>query len=505
MRTVTGDGVPWTPVGEPIPTGRAPSDIAVLNDGGTIEIFVTLPLEGALQEITVGDGSVTVPLGDGAVPTDVAVDPQGDSIIVGDAALGVVHVIRHDDLSHIDRDLDVGGPTSRVTTGVVDIGDGLAPVALALRTDKPVAVAIKLFRDGFREPRYSVLGSAGLPSFPMTAYVPDERTSVTVCCNELTVEAVNAGEASDAWAAVGMASGKVLYLRLVPPVRPFDNDLEPLALGNAPTWTPAGDDEARIPSATLTPADNFGSPPFVPLLDADETLTLIWEGSPPGLSSLSGTLSFPTFTATRDLTDLDAHVGDVAALTVESPPAGCDTTFQGTASAIDGDAVTIDGLTPDQATCIAGGGTVRLAVGALDAFVVFDRDNDYLGRLDFTGDVALPGATLSLTASDAGPPQHRGSTLSLPLDPHVSLLDLDLSDPSTTVSLGGGGFGTAGLQPVAIAGGQMTIPSPSNVAGETIVARRMVIATASPDSLGLNAVYSCDEGETIPAFCGAFQ
>jgi hypothetical protein len=158
---------------------------------------------------------------------------------------------------------------------------------------------------------------------------------------------------------------------------------------------------------------------------------------------------------------------------------------------------------------MAGGSGTTMAVLAEQAFVVTLRDGSSPGRLNLVdGDpentLLLPGVVLSMKAASAGLPL-RGSMLSLPLDPHVDPLGLALSDPPS--SLGPGGFGSAGLLPMAIVGGEMDIPDPNT--GGTERARRMVVATSSPGSTtglaGLYALFACDEAETTPRLCTTYR
>ena len=98
-----------------------------------------------------------------AEPGDVVVDAGGDTVVVADNALPVVHTIDRASIAAAAAavvDLDVGGPVSRLAVGVVDIGDGLAPVVIALRSDANIAVAIRLFRPSDVAP--------DLPMTPMT-------------------------------------------------------------------------------------------------------------------------------------------------------------------------------------------------------------------------------------------------------------------------------------------------------------------------------------------------
>ena len=531
VRTAAEDSFPaFSIAGEPIPTARAPADLAAFrDDNGTpadttddlVQLFVSVPDLGEVHVITLApsgapiDGPKVVALPPGSAPADVAVDPFGDSVLVGDAVLPVVHVIKRATLQ-LARDLDAGGPVGDIAVGVVDIGDGAAPVALALRTDASVAVALKLFRRGFREDSYSVLGSVELPAVPLSAYVPDQRVHDTVCCRALTVEAVAAGEASNAWAAVAGGDGKIVYLSLAAPlgagsarriVRLFDDDLGGVAVGAAVVWTPQSGDESRQPVPALAAADTFGDPPRSRFLDKDETLALVWQGPLPSLEDVVVTEGGGDLSAAGvDFAARGARVGDLGVVTIDEPPAACTPPYTGPITAVTGDAVTVD-LAGLGSCTLAGGGAIHLEVAPADAFIVTDKDGDFLGRLGFAAPesaIALPGATLTLTPAGAGPPIARGSRLDVPLDRHLSPVILPLSDPPLPFgAAGAGGFGNAALLPVALTGGEMQIPG--STTGTTIHARRMQVATGSSDSNGLNTLFSCDEGETVPILCDQFR
>lgn len=541
VRAVEDGKEPWLRLGTPVATSRAPADLGAFRaDDGTVELWVSLPDEGAVEVLGIdpatgeGTGALTrIVLPEGSRPADVAVDPFGDAVVVGDAALPLVHVLRRETLA-LDRSLDVGGPVSDLAVGVVDVGDGEAPVVLASRTDANVVVAVRLFRPGFREDRYAVLGSAEVPALPVVGYVPDQRGSQTVCCRgfpdalpigsplDATLDDVfdENADATDAWAGVATADGKVVYLALAAPaadgprlVRLIDKDPASLSVREleGELWQPEPGDETREPTIVLTPADDFGDPPFVPLIDDGELLTLVWQGSLPPLTNIRGVLVGDTFTASSaDLEARGARPGDIATFRAADEPAGCEAPHDAPILSVDGISVTVlqtpEGLTDDDIFCIAQGGEVRMTVAPADAFVVTDVADAFLGRLAFTGqdaELPLPGAVLTLTPSAAGPPQDTGSTLLVPLDPRVGIIDLDLSDAREP--LGGGGFGAAAFIPVGIVGGEMDIPGVE--LGTSVRARRMVIATGSfsAQTGGANTLFACDEAETTAALCEQFR
>jgi hypothetical protein len=551
-----------------LPTGPAPVDLAAIVRGTTTAIAVTVPYatvdgEGALELSTLDDG---VPVGDaapviialpaGSHPSAVVADPFGRSFVVADAALSELHIVERDETTGAyayARSLDVQGPCSELAAGVVDVGDGLAPVVLALRSDTAAAVAVRLYRPGFREDRYAVLGGAELPSLGVTATVADARpgeqpatgdaAAVTVCCRGLSEDRIAAGEATAAFATVHQANGQLVYLQLaaasvddltLPPgrrvVRLVDDDGAPASApdgtdlnADAALWLPEEGGEALRPVVALASVDNYGSPPFVPLLPAGLVLDLVWEGDVPGLSSLRGAFAPGphTFTAHVDVEARDGRVGDVARLVPEAPLAGCDDAYRARILAVDGATVTVavdgdgSGATPaldDTAvtSCLQGTGEIRLTVEAQGAFVVTDA-HGFVARLapadagsapdvDAGTALRLPGVELSLT-TPAGTPR-AGSALLVPLDAHVATMGLDLS--ATAIE---GGFGSAALVPTGLATATITIPdASSDVDGAVVEARRMVLTTASVStSSGLPVVYTCDEGETSTGRVETFE
>ena len=560
---------PFTVLGT-LPTGRAPVDVAAIRVGSTTTVAVAVPAAtddgdgvGTLELSSLQDG---VPVGDaapavvalpaGSHPSAVIADPLGRAFVVADATLPQLHVVERDETTGTfayARSVDVRGPCSDLAAGVVDVGDGLAPVVLALRSDTPAAVAVRLYRPGFREDRYAVLGGTALPSLGVTAVVADARPGeqpedgdaapVTVCCRGLSEDRIAAGEATAAFATVHQADGKLVYLQLaaasvddltLPPgrrvVRLVDDDGAPASApegtdlnADGALWLPEEGGEALRPVVALATVDNYGSPPFVPLLEAGLVLELVWEGDVPGLSSLRGTFAPGphTFTAHVDVEARGGRTGDVARLVPEAARGGCEDAYRARVLAIDGATVTVavvgDGsgavpaLDEDVVTsCLQGTGEIRLTIEAQGAFVVADGkgfvarllpvEGEAVASVDDETALALPGVELSIT-TPAGVPV-AGSALLVPLDAHVATMGLDLS--ATAIE---GGFGSGALVPTGLATATITIPDAgSDVDGAVVEARRMVLTTASVStSSGLPVVYTCDEGETSTGRVETFE
>ncbi|MDP2340699.1 MAG: hypothetical protein Q8O67_07065 [Deltaproteobacteria bacterium] len=527
-------------------TGRAPADVAALTNGLVTIVAVVLPDESAVAVHLVdgprGDvvtSGETIALPAGSHPSSIVIDPMGLSFVVGDAVLPQVHVlaIAPDNTVTLDQSLDVLGPVHSLAAGVVDVGDGLAPVVVALRSDTPAIMAVRLFRPGFREDRYAVLGGAALPALGSVAYVPDARPSdaeVTVCCEGLAIDALRNFEATAAWAAVWMANGDLLYVQLAATridgtvlpagrtlVRLVDDDVAALSAPdgidlneNEELWVPAAGGEARRPIVSLTPVDNFGTPAFVPLTNSGTSLLLVWEGDLTTARRLRGGFapSDNTFETVVNVEARGARVGDIARLEKDDVEIGCEASFRARITAVVERVVTLatDGaapfLTAEQAACLDPSGDTRLTVEVQGAFVVEDGGR-FLGRLAPAGGaedaILLSGVSLSFAPSASGLPLP-GSRLAVPLDPHVTTLGLNLAD---AVRSSGGGFGPAALVPTGIDGGTLIIPDGSTEeADDVIPARRMVLASGSIDgSSGLPLMLTCDEGETITGRVESFR
>lgn len=546
VRTPSAAGDPWVKVSTPIPTNNDPDDIAaVTNEDGGFEVFVSLPNDGAIEHITVdakgrGTADALIALPDGAVPSELAVSPDETTLLACDQLGSGVHVV---DLATMtwDRDLDVGGPQGALSIGVVDVGDGQAPVALVGRRDANEVWALRLFRPGFREDRYAVLGGTTVGSLPLATYVPDERDTKTVCCRALSSDSINRGEATSAWGAAALANGTILYVALAAKgeddtrlVRVIDDDPEGLAEAEV-ELDENGGDNLFVPGpgdggAALRPdppqfrdVSDFGDPPFVEYVDADEILLLVWEGAFPGLTRVKVEVGDAgAFTASSvNVEARGARVGDLARFTFEEDQPGedCSDTIEARVLSVSERDFTVavagDSESPrlsaaDEA-CLTGNGDVRVTIHVQGAFAVSDHENRSLGRLALTprsgaappdAELPLPGAIMTIRESAGGPPLP-DSRLAVPLDPHLLPMGLDLADPTSAVQ-GSGGFGQAGYLPVVVTGAEMRFPDPADDT-KVISSRRMIIGTGSSDVNGLNVVFSCDEAEVLPGLCDSYR
>ncbi len=521
-------------------TGSAPGDLAALRFANTTVIAVTLPDAGAVEFHAVDDAHAatlltTIVLPAGAHPERIVADPLGRAFIVSDAVVGVLYAIEPaNDGSAVGlvRTVDVGGPVGHLAAGVVDVGDGIAPVVLALRTDIAAAMVVRLFRPGFPEDRYALLGGAELPRLGVQAYVPDVRPTaapLTVCCTAL----VNQTEPTSNFAAVTIADGTLLYLQLAAervdglvlggsrravrlvdddsapagptPVRDIDGNVTGVVDVNAVAdlWVPASGGDDRRPTATFTAVDTFGSPPFVPLWFAASSLLLVYDG---GANSelgsavgLLGTFSDDTFVSDLvsddDLVVRDVRVGDIARLQPHDGPAGCNSAYRARIVAVDGLSVVVatDGggasdlvlNSDDVAACLSRSNDVRLTVEVGNAFAV-SHDGRFLQRLAFGDPVVMPGVHLTMTASAAGPPLS-GSRLAIPLDPRVTTRGLNL------ITTGG----VLAMVPTGLTGGTVVIPdASSDDTTDTIAARRMVMTAGAADTrISVPALFTFDEAE----------
>jgi hypothetical protein len=557
-----------------VTTLRAPVDLAAISVGDTTTVAVIAPgatadTPGVVQLHVLREGvpqddspPTVVALPFGSHPAAVVADPHGRAFVVADAALPQVHVLEGDAATGdfvVQRSLDVDGPCSELAAGTVDVGDGLAPVVLALRSDRPAAMLVRLFRPGFREDRYAVLGGAQLPALgvtaivadarpgeqptsPATAVAGDEAAPVTVCCRGLSEERLQAGEATAAFAAVHQADGRLVYLTLAAEhvddavlspgrrvVRLIDDDGTPPGAPDgidwntdASLWQPVAGGESFRPQVTVTPVDNFGSPPFVPLVEPGFILTMVFEGDLPSLSSVSGDFSptAHTFTAGIDIAAMGGRVNDIARLVPQAVRTGCEPHHRARVLAIVDTTVTLavegDGSAATPAlsmavlsSCLQDAGSVALTIEAADAFVVTGPNlvgtrlhplTDGDPGTNPASSLPLPGRALQVTLP-AGRPLS-GSVLQIPIAARVTTMGLDL--PAAALA---GGFGAGALVPTGLASGVVSIPDASADDDDAVIeARRMVLSTAGIDpTSGLPLVLTCDEAETSVGRVDAFR
>ena len=544
IRTVAGDGEPaFTRVGEAIAVSDEPAamDAALIDDA--LVVFVSLPEAGAIEAITLDPETAAetarelIALPEGARPGDVAVDPTGTTVVVTDAVkptVALVHVADGVAAAEV-RTIDVGGPTRRVAVGQVELPDGYAPVAVVLRRDASEIAALRLYREGFREERYALLGRAEMPGVPTAAYVPDAfaagEAAPVVCCQGLRAEHIEAGESTPAWAAVAAADGIVYYVSLAAPsvgdgprvVRTIDANEAPPGASIDPNtgdtlWiVPAGATSPR-PVVTVTASTDFGSPPFVPYLptppEAAESLLLTWEGALPGLRAVPAEYDDGALYLTAgDLLDLDVRGGDRVEIALSDPPAGCPDAFDARIVGRDAGAVAVarsgDDETPalsaDDEDCIEEGGDLTATVRAGGSFTVESNLRGPLPRLYFTGApdvdedetrVVMAGTIVTLAPGAAGLPAPDSvqvvplSGNVLPVVVHLSRQPLDDDD----------GFGDLARQPIAMAGGPMKVPSGEEGEGapEFVDARRILLVTPA-------RLFTFDEGETDVGAVAAYR
>jgi hypothetical protein len=510
VRTVDeGDAPAFTPVGDGIVTGRAPYDIAVALAPDGILAFVTLPDAGAVQVIAIdparGTGSerAYIDLGPSASPAGLAVDVIDDVVVVTDGTSSSVTLIRVDTLA-IERRIDVGGPSFDVVMGRVDPGDGMAPVALVLRRDANEIAALRLYRPGYREDRAVLLARAEMPEPIETAYVPDQGrdsslTGATTCCPGLDV----APEATRAWASVVSASGILYYvrfdgrrdestlasgpkglLRLVdnnPALPGFAGSAGVLSPNTAPgVWFPAPDDVNR-PVITLTPVDNFGDPPLMPLFPLGLALDVEWEGVVPGARDRKATFVAGALEVTGDgrpLTSRDIQVGDHVVIDTRDRGALCpdDGILERDIASVSADRLTLDALTADDALCLGIGGEFTFTIHVARAFTARLTSTGHQGRValderdDETTPIApeallsIPLLNVSLRPADGGAPL-RGSKLILELTQNLATVGISLSRTATTLEAG---YGNDALLPTTFVGGEVAIQGIDELTPRTV-------------------------------------
>ncbi len=487
LRT-TGDsrGDAFTYVGAGVRTGRAPSDVTAVLVDETLRVFVAVPDPGHVEvfDLDPRDGALladaVVELPTGAHPARLAVDPTGDAVVVTDALLDTVHVIRAQDSTY-DRSLDVGGPTVEVATGLVDPGDGLGPVAIVLRRDEPRAVALRLLRPTYREDAYAVLGSAQLFEYGAAVYIPDAadtaETDPTVCCPPSV--GFPDEEATKAWALVLSENGHGQYLRF-DGERPDGRrgvfrliDTFPPGPGYAqrdgganPAFLTSSDDTARAPTLIQRERDTLGEPPRFDFVEPGLTLTFTYGGSPPRTRGRTASYSMGAIVIDNDgrpFEQRDVLPGDLLFIPVASDDDRCpaDGFLQKPIADVVGDDVTLVGLTPDEQACLQLYGPFTASVFVDDAFTVTSSEAGYLGRLHFDDDdreprvLVQPHMDFSLQRAAGGPPD-LGSQVVAELASNVQPIDVFFAQEQTLTNLDG--FDREGLVLTAAAGAEVFLP-----------------------------------------------
>jgi hypothetical protein len=525
VRTVAdGDAPAFTPVGDGIQTARAPYDLAMALGPDGILAFVSLPDAGAVQVFSVdpvsgaGVERATIDLGPSSSPAGLAVDLLDDVVVVTDGTSSSVALIRVDSLT-VERTIDVGGPSFDVVMGRVDPGDGLAPVALVLRRDVDEIAAIRLYRPGYREDRAVLLARAEMPEPIETAYIPDQgrdsaQSGPTTCCPGIDVET----EATRAWATVLSASGTLYYvrfdgrrdestlssgpkglLRLVdnnPALPGFAGSAGVLNPNTAPgVWFPAPGDANR-PVVALTPVDNFGSPPVMPLFPIGLALDLEWEGVVPGARDRRATFvagALEVVSDGRPLTARDIRVGDHVVIDTRNRGTLCpaDDKLERDIAAVTADRITLSDLTADDALCLGIGGdftfttfvgdafTARLTSTGFQGRVVLDERTDESIPIAEAAVLSIPALAVSLRPASGGAPR-RGSKLILELTQNIATVGISLSRTPTTLQAG---YGADALLPTSIVGGEVSIQGIDELTPRTV--RRTFLGFGSRRGLTL--------------------
>jgi hypothetical protein len=507
-------------------TPTAPFDIASVKTPSGHIVVTTHPQLAATSPIVVtlvdaagalSGEQIVVALPSGPEPfvaTYAAVDATGQSIVVADAQAPRVAILRVNGSSVVfDRMLTLRTAAAAVTTGILDVGDGLAPVALVLSADASEATALRLYRPGRREDGAVVLGSVELPAPPATAFVPDQRMPLVaaaddpppvVCCRGLSEESLPL-EATRAFGSVWMSDGRLLHLRIDNAgVRFIDDDPATVGArvgvdlnGDASLWGAPDRSTNTRPAVTATSVDNYGTPPHRPLVIGQDVVVRYQ----PDIVALTN----------RDVTlqGADTFTIDVAAGVVASTAAVGDAVrflVGGTASCASGPRVLITEISPEETvrvaltdaerSCLLSSDGLRVTVEA--ATYVATVGDRVFGRVIAGGPaLELPGVALSLVDAAAGPPP-KDSKLVVPLDGNLITLGLDLAKNRTTT----GGFGLSALVPTAIAGGTVRMPG---INGVLVRARRMVMTTGIGGADLRSLVLFADQGETTLGRVDSFR
>lgn len=498
VQVTTGDDN-FKSVGEGILTGPSPVDLAAAaNADGTTRVFVALS-SGVVEvyDIDPTDGSGTevasIALASGALPTAIEIDPTGLTAVVTDGALASVSILNVAPPA-LDRTLNVGGPSSNLSIGRVDPGDGLAPVALVMRKDENRVAALRLFRPGYREPAAELIGVVELPDIPRVGYVPDQTldpvANPRVCCPLV----VGNDAPTFAWGAVVTDFGELFYVR-------FDAPRDAEAAGStrglfrlmdfftsAPEVTPPfwSGVEATEPLLDSEPIDNFGTPSFVPYLPAGGIqLTLAWEGR-----VLSARVADYIDDGEIDVgnTGADIRVGDRLIVDVSEREGPCPDPFEREILGIrNGAIVDIGPLSEADETCLEVGSRLSVDIRAAQAFTAISSDAGDLGRRTFASlaatdddaQIQTPGFLLTLEQGAELPV--RDDVLVIDVVSNSIPLSIVLSQNPTTLS---NGFGRGARLPASMVGGAVSVPGA--VLGTFVGARRMYLATGAGLLIELN-------------------
>lgn len=470
-------------------TGPAPSDVAVWSSGEEGELplaFIALPNESAVEvlalDLEAGEvaESLLIDLGEGSVPNRLEVDPTGDAVVVTDAALDSVAIVRirpdlpGQPLAALDRRIDVGGPTSSVAIGVVDPGTGLGPLALVALRDLERVAALRLFREGFREDRYVHLGSVEIPDLASALYVPDQRREdPSACCAEPTRQSNTDDPAEPptlAWGAITTPNGFLYYVRFDARrrgggrlVRLIDFGTQvPAAVNLEDSWFPVEGGENRRPAVEVTPIDNFGDPPVVPLFrEAQPRIELVYEGSPPGTVNRRATLvedeggfALEVVPGAIPFAERDVRLGDEIVVDTSDRGGSCPELVRMIVEGLSGDRVEVSPLSSLAAACVSQGETATFTLFAVGDFVVSTTGDGYQGRLTLTSErssIEVPGFRVSVSRASAGPPL-RGSRLSIEVTQDIRPASIFLAEDVIA-----GGLGNRALLPQGIVGGSVRL------------------------------------------------
>lgn len=504
-------------------TRPAPSDVAVWSSGVEGELplaFIALPGESAVEVLaldlegqTIAD-SLLIDLGEGSVPNRLEVDPTGDAVVVTDAALDSVAIVRvrpdvaGAPLAALDRRIDVGGPTSDVSIGVVNPGDGLGPLALVALRDLERVAAVRLFREGFREDRYALLGSVEIPDLASSLYVPDQRRDTPrACCAEPTATPDTndpTEPATLAWGTVATANGFIYYVRFDARRRGGGRLVRLIDFGTQQPgpvddlndedefWFPVEGGENRAPTVEVTPVDNFGDPPVVPLLRSpNPRIDLEYEGSPPGtvnrravLLESGGAFTLEVVAGAVPFAERDVRLGDELVIDTSDRGGSCPDEVRATVEGVSGDEIAVSPLSALAAACVSQGDTATFTLFAVGDFLVTTTDHGYQGRLPLTSEttsIEVPAFRVSVSRASAGPPL-RGSRLSIEVTQDIRPASIFLSEDILA-----GGLGSGGLLPEGIVGGSVRL---RDLDGNVSVGSRTFVAT------GTGSLLLFEEGAT---------
>lgn len=492
-----------------VETAPAPADLAVRQQGDVLIAYVALPDDAAVQvlriEPGVGQGEEIdrVVLAPDARPSRLALTPTGETLVVIDPLRAVVTTIDTTSLTRTETELPFAAQD--VVVGRIQLEETTSLRAVLAAASEPSVAVVELAGAGVTAPQ--VLGVVELPGPPLVAFVPDHAggtTSLVPCCaaadenSDGVAERPAAVRSTDAFAAVATTTGRVVYVRLDGPIELIDTDEAGVGLLDGYDLsdgyvTPTGGG-AGLPSLTFTDEPPSGTPPRAAYFGF-AVYTWWYEGALPALEAREGTVTGSVLTvfdlsATEPLEDTGLRAGDQVVFDTAERGGSCPDRVEAEVLDFAVDTITVAFASAAEETCVSLEDSVVFTIFAAADGILVDAENELVGREylpppdEGSATYRVPGATLSVTASEGGLPPS-GSRLELPVDQHLDAAGMQMS-----VSAVEGGFGAAARIPTAFVGGEILIQeTDADTPASSVAVRRMWLTTAT------GRLYEMDQAE----------